>query len=361
MEGSVEGGARSPPVPLRRNEVPSHAKRKRMEINFPAPTPAAGGLFGAGPLTPVGDRLFGVVEEELPLNTSGLAVLIVVYQGTRLCFALSHQTKLGYVRSVVSRYVGQDVSLWQPRLGHVISQRLPDEAIVGVLQRAPSIVAVAAGTEMPSSHPDSHPDKANPSEIATANAVTAEREREKLLFVPAVRRAVYTCFINPRRPGAPNVSPTAEAVAAASQARIPFEVMLYADRPLSKFVLLQADAACRFAFVTNGLDAPAGFVAVGDAIVLDALKMLGDPSGTGVALVAAFETWLTLTAQGWTTADTELLPVEFLVAFGRELTQRLDCSHRIRSTKLDEESLRTLRTPPFDAYVDQPMLTSFQG
>lgn len=140
---------------------------------------ASGGLFGAGPLTPVGDRLFGVEEEELPLNTSGLAVLIVVYQGTRLGFALSHQTKLGYVRSVVSRYVGQDVSLWQPRLDHVISQRLPDEAIVGVLQRAPSIVAVAAGTEMPSSHPDSHPDKANPSEIATANAVTAERERAR--------------------------------------------------------------------------------------------------------------------------------------------------------------------------------------
>jgi hypothetical protein len=157
------------------------------------------------------------------------------------------------------------------------------------------------------------------------------------------------------------VSPTAEAAAAASQARIPFEVMLYADRPLSRFVLLQADAACRFAFVTNGHDVPAGFVAVGDAIVLDALKMLGDPSGTGVALVAAFETWLKLTAQGWTTADTELLPVEFLVAFGRELTQRLDCSHRIRSTKLNAESLRTLRTPPFDAYVDQPMLTSFQG
>jgi hypothetical protein len=54
------------------------------------------------------------------------------------------------------------------------------------------------------------------------------------------------------------------------------------------------------------------------------------------------------------------LSVEFTVAFGTELTSRLDINHRVRSTKLTPEELTTLRSPPFAPFVDEIALQIFQ-
>ena len=52
-------------------------------------------------------------------------------------------------------------------------------------------------------------------------------------------------------------------------------------------------------------------------------------------MTAAFEMYLTRKASGWSAADVSGLSLEFLVAFGRELTPRLDVHHRVRSTLWD--------------------------
>ena len=54
------------------------------------------------------------------------------------------------------------------------------------------------------------------------------------------------------------------------------------------------------------------------------------------------------------------LSVEFTVAFGSELTARLDINHRIRSTRLEPEQLATLRALPYAPFVDQNALQMFQ-
>ena len=59
-------------------------------------------------------------------------------------------------------------------------------------------------------------------------------------------------------------------------------------------------------------------------------------------------------------AQANALSVEFLVAFGNELGERLDIRQRVRSTTLMADELHTLRTPPFAALVDQGMLGMFQ-
>ena len=55
------------------------------------------------------------------------------------------------------------------------------------------------------------------------------------------------------------------------------------------------------------------------------------------------------------------LSVEFLTCFGAELTPRLDVHHRIRSTRLSDAEVATLRAPPFSPYVDQNVIVRFQS
>jgi len=284
---------------------------------------------------------FGPGSVEAPTNAFGLIVLIVVWGATRLVFVLDASTTVAYLREAVARHAGQAV-----RIVHV-NRMLKDSETIP--RRGGALVAVEAARHdwLPtvSAQQAAIP---NVGDLAAADSVTREREREKVLFTPAVRRAIYNVFLNPHRPGAPNATPSAAASAAIARGRVPFEVCV------------RARSSQPFVFQTLADD---GVVLdVDDSVaLLDTIKHIGDPTPDGVALAEAFEAWLAERARGWTTADVAELPVEFLIAFGRELTPRLDIGHRIRSTKLSEDELATLSQPPFCHYVDATLLASFQG
>ena len=329
-------------------------------------------------------------EEEIvppPLTMAGLLALVVVWGSTRLLYALDGSTTVGFLRKTVARRVGQDVELRK----HGPSHRMADEELV---HQVSSVVYAHAASEATTAmgRPRLVHTGATKSELSMLANVTRERESEvsevssqtaplcgclclpcsnspidpgidlylqKHLFTPAVRRALYNVMINPRRPGTANLAPSQAAVEAAAQNRVPFEVALYAaESPTGD----GRGPATHYKFATHGGAAPpAGFAPTDERSMFEWIAQIGDPSPDGVAITEAFEGWLLDTARSWSDEDAALLPVEFLIAFGRELTTRLDISHRIRSTKLDAESLATLTTPPFGRYVDPEVVRAFQG
>ena len=111
---------------------------------------------------------------------------------------------------------------------------------------------------------------------------------------------------------------------------------------------------------------PAGFAVVDDKQLLDAIGAMGqvqsaDPSFQPLVVTVAFEGFLAaVAARSWQPAHASRCSVEFCVAFGQELTQRLNINHRVRTTKLTPEELATLRSPPFAPFVDQSALQMFQ-
>ena len=75
----------------------------------------------------------------------------------------------------------------------------------------------------------------------------------------------------------------------------------------------------------------------------------------------AFEGFLeNLAATHWGAAQVAPLPVDFLLAFGRELTPRLDLMARVRGAQMEAAEVAA-RAPPFAAFVDQQQLATFQG
>lgn len=89
--------------------------------------------------------------------------------------------------------------------------------------------------------------------------------------------------------------------------------------------------------------------------------MMGKTDPQSYALLAAFESFLALVAKRWDLSQSATLSVEFLVAFGAELTPRLDVNTRIRTSKLSPAELATLRSPTYLPYIDQNALEMFQG
>ena len=88
---------------------------------------------------------------------------------------------------------------------------------------------------------------------------------------------------------------------------------------------------------------------------------MGKTDAQSYALLVAFETFLARAAARWDAAQAAALSVEFLVAFGAELTPRLDVMNRIRTAKLSAAELKTLKSPPHNAFVEQSTLEMFQG
>ena len=88
---------------------------------------------------------------------------------------------------------------------------------------------------------------------------------------------------------------------------------------------------------------------------------MGKTDPQSYALLAAFESFLARAAQRWDLTQAAALSVEFLVAFGSELTPRLDVNTRIRTSKLNPAELATLQSPPYLPFIDQNALQMFQG
>ena len=120
-----------------------------------------------------------------------------------------------------------------------------------------------------------------------------------------------------------------------------------------------------FAFVDRAAlpasSLPDGWQLLDDTTLLSALNHLGEATLLPIAATRAFEKYLQRKALHWSDEHTRRFSVEFLVAFGRELTPRLDVSHRIRSTKLTVEEYNALSGPPFSLGVDQGVLHRFQA
>ncbi|CAJ1933302.1 unnamed protein product [Cylindrotheca closterium] len=105
-----------------------------------------------------------------------------------------------------------------------------------------------------------------------------------------------------------------------------------------------------------------GFTVLDDNQVLSAIAILGSSSTAhSIALTKAFEAWLAeLAASHWGDLEASRLSVEFLVAFGNELTERLGINHRILSTSLTHDEMEILSEPPFRSHVLPELLEDFQ-
>ena len=96
--------------------------------------------------------------------------------------------------------------------------------------------------------------------------------------------------------------------------------------------------------------------------MLSCVTVIGSTDPSAYAATLAFESFLAkLAARCWQPQHIGKLSVDFLVAFGCELTPRLDVNHRIRSTELTAADKAKLRAPPFSGFVDQTALAAFQS
>lgn len=105
-----------------------------------------------------------------------------------------------------------------------------------------------------------------------------------------------------------------------------------------------------------------GFTALDDEQVLSAISVMGLSSKPHfIAITKAFEAWLTqLAASHWGDFEASKLSVEFLIAFGNEITDRLGVNHRILSSDLSQEEMKILSEPPFVQYILPELLQDFQ-
>lgn len=95
--------------------------------------------------------------------------------------------------------------------------------------------------------------------------------------------------------------------------------------------------------------------------MLDAISSIGKITPVALAVTQAFEAYLSHLVQTWGEREAAALSVEFLVAFGNEMTKRLDVNNRIRSTGLSPQEIQILSTQPFCNFVDSEALETFQG
>uniref|UniRef100_A0A7S2N096 Uncharacterized protein n=1 Tax=Helicotheca tamesis TaxID=374047 RepID=A0A7S2N096_9STRA len=184
----------------------------------------------------------------------------------------------------------------------------------------------------------------NPDELA---------KRKKFLSVinTSVRRDVYNILINPTHP-----NKGADPSSMKGDGLIPFGAALLAKASGGK----EIDT---FAFVDREMvvgSLPDEYQVLDDSNVIDAISNMGGTHPCALAVLETFEDYLKGKAETWTDQDISLLSVEFLVAFGRELTERLDIHHRIRSKKLSNDEILLLQNEPYSLYVNQDMLRAFQ-
>ena len=90
---------------------------------------------------------------------------------------------------------------------------------------------------------------------------------------------------------------------------------------------------------------------------LKMLEKIGLPEPQALGITAAFEKLLVEEfVPYWEAADLVDFSIQFLVAFGNELTPRLDASHAVRSRSLSTADLAFLRSLPPDIHFDQHMV-----
>ena len=188
---------------------------------------------------------------------------------------------------------------------------------------------------------------------ALGNEERAARQPQVGLFDAATRRDCYNVLVAPAAPCDPAAQPSPATAAAAAGGGMPFEILLWMRAA-------SAGTPAAYAFGPRGATPPAGFSVAADQTMLDALGKFGALEPHPMAVTVAFESFLSKLVASWRPHDVSRLSVNFLIAFGAELTRRLDVHHRIRSTKLSAAELATLRSLPFKNFVDLATLNTFQ-
>lgn len=175
------------------------------------------------------------------------------------------------------------------------------------------------------------------------------RSAQAHLFSGPVKRDIYEILIHPAHP-----YETSTASAADTTHITMFEVV----------IAVKEDAAGQhqaYIFLPRDSSKPCGFKVLQDAYIMQAVSRIGETSPHAYAVTLAFENFLSALAKDkWHVQHTAQLSVEFLVAFGAELTPRLDINNRICTQRLSFEDKQKLSNAPYAAYVDQAILQSFQ-
>ena len=104
-----------------------------------------------------------------------------------------------------------------------------------------------------------------------------------------------------------------------------------------------------------------GYVALSNDDMIQAIDCIGNIDPLSLAITKAFEHYLSWLVQEWgDMGAASSFSIEFLAAFGRELTERFDLNSRIRSGTLTEEDLKVLSTKAFAHCVDPEVMWAFQ-
>ena len=172
------------------------------------------------------------------------------------------------------------------------------------------------------------------------------RERDQPMFTPAVRRDIYRILRNPRDPGEGTPQMTNNM----------FDSVLLAKSVSST----NGGAWDSFAFAGPGAN-PRGYTILDDEQMLEAISSIGKITPVALAVTQAFEAYLSQLVMTWGEREASYLSVEFLVAFGNEMTRRLDVNNRIRSMQLTPREVDVLKQQPFSNFVDAEALDTYQS
>lgn len=175
-------------------------------------------------------------------------------------------------------------------------------------------------------------------------AELAERQQMASLFTAAVRRDAYRFLASPNDPNE-GVKQSLGAALLGKKSGENLDTFAFVDR----------------SSLSTAHSLPDGWRLLDDVTLINAVDHLGELSELAVTVTRAFEHYLASKVKCWGEGQVRGLSIEFLVAFGRELTIRLDAMHRIRSTKLSDEELRTLSLAPFAKFVDQDVMRRYQS
>jgi hypothetical protein len=196
----------------------------------------------------------------------------------------------------------------------------------------------------------------------------ALRQKDEPMFTAAVRRDLYNVLRNPYQPhqGAPApLSWWGNEDSDSAEGGSRFGAVLLAK----KSEKADADVSSRdwdaYAFTDRlAFDHRQpewrDYTVLDDTQVLDAMARMGQATPDANAISKAFEAWLEQTAISWGDLEVSGLSVDFLIAFGNELTDRLGVSHRILSSALSDDDIKVLLEPPFVNYVRPELLEQFQ-
>merc|ERR1719238_2318733 len=186
----------------------------------------------------------------------------------------------------------------------------------------------------------------------------SERQMQAPMFRGAVLRDLYAFLLNPNAPGRP--LPTPSPTASASASRFGAALLGKSSNKLDMTNAIDTLAFVDRAAVATATSLPAGWRVLDEPTLLSALDHMGEVSALPLAAMKALEKYLARKVATWSEDEAKSLSVQFLVCFGLELTPRLDVHHRIRSTKLTDEEMAVLTSPPYSHFVDQALLERYQ-